>query len=205
MTHDVKGARRIMTPSSCACGMHAQRHVEKKHGCQMAAPIAAARVGSTPRTRGKQATRTRATPSRTSAPFADSRSKTHSTPIAAIIRTAGRSATRSRSAPSFTGDAAGARQVWRPLPDTEAVRQYLLALLGDMAEQPQTEYPIGLYVDNIVVWQLGKFREARAAAPLRRIASFRPDASDAGPFGRTRAEIARLAQEALDKMDQDPV
>ena len=107
--------------------------------------------------------------------------------------------------PVFTGDSSGARQIWQPSPNTEAVRLHLLALLGGMAEQPQTEYPIGLYLDDIVVWQLGEFRERRAVAHLRRIASFRPDAADAGPFGRTRAEIARLAQEALDKMDRDPV
>jgi len=71
-----------------------------------------------------------------------------------------------------------------------------------MDEQPDSEYPIGIYADDVVVWQLGEFREARAVERLRRVASFQPDSTEAGPFGRTRESLVRLAREALDKMER---
>jgi hypothetical protein len=102
--------------------------------------------------------------------------------------------------PVFTGDSSGRREFWLPSPDTEEVRLHLLALLAAMLEQPATEYPIGIYRDEIVIWQLGEFREVRAIGELQRIASFDPDASEPGPFGRTRQRLVELAQEALDKI-----
>jgi hypothetical protein len=103
--------------------------------------------------------------------------------------------------PVFTGDSAGGREFWKPSPDTEDIRQHLLALLRRIEEKPRSEYPIGIYTDEIVVWQLGEFKETRAVEALRRIALFDPLSEEAGPFGRTRRGIVRLAGEALDKIE----
>jgi hypothetical protein len=103
--------------------------------------------------------------------------------------------------PVFTGDSFGARDVWVPSPDTEQIREHLLALLATMEEHPCSEYPIGAYVDEVVVWQLGEFRESRAVAGLRRIASFNPSAAESGPLGRTRQALVRWAREALAKIE----
>ncbi len=106
--------------------------------------------------------------------------------------------------PVFTGDESGTREFWKPSPDTEDIRQHLLILLARMEEQPHSEYPIGIYADEVVVWQLGEFREVRAVEPLRRVASFQPASKEAGPFGRTREDLVRHAQEALDKIERNP-
>jgi len=103
--------------------------------------------------------------------------------------------------PVFTGDSSGARKPWKPSPDTGEVRQHLLTLLDRMEEQPSSEYPVGVYADDVVVWQLGEFREVRATEGLRRIASFDPASAEAGPLGRTRQGLVRLAKEALDKIE----
>ena len=102
--------------------------------------------------------------------------------------------------PVFVRDSSGARKFWQPSPDTEEVRQHLLGLLTQMEQQPVSEYPIGVYSDEVVVWQLGEFRESRALEQLRRIVSFDPDATESGPFGRTRQGLVRLAREALTKI-----
>jgi len=52
--------------------------------------------------------------------------------------------------------------------------------------------------------QLGEFREARAIERLRGVTGFAPDSAAAGPFARTRQTIVRLAQEALDKIEERP-
>lgn len=98
------------------------------------------------------------------------------------------------------GDYGSNREQWQPSPDTEEVRQHLLELVRAIQEQPEEEYPIGLYTDEMVVWQLGEFRENRAADELRRIASFSSKVS-AGRFGRTRESLVEVAKEALAKLD----
>ncbi len=50
--------------------------------------------------------------------------------------------------PVFTGEE---RTLWQQSPDTEEVRQHLLSLLAAMIEQPAVEYPIGFYLDDVVV------------------------------------------------------
>ena len=100
--------------------------------------------------------------------------------------------------PVFTGDE---RALWKPSPDTEEIRQHLLVLLRQMEERPRTEYPIGFYSDELVVWQLGEFKEPRAAVELRRIGSFNAKSAESGPFGRTRKSLVRLAREALVKIE----
>ena len=71
-------------------------------------------------------------------------------------------------------------------------------------EEPNSEYPLGIYSDEIVVWQLGEFREARAIEHLRRIASFDTVTTADGPFGRTRQDLVETAREALKKIEQLP-
>jgi hypothetical protein len=93
------------------------------------------------------------------------------------------------------------RKQWQASPDTEEVRQHLLELVRAIQEQPTEEYPAGVYGDEMVAWQLGEFREARAADELRRIVAFSPEAS-AGRFGRTRKSLVAAANEALAKLGE---
>lgn len=58
--------------------------------------------------------------------------------------------------------------------------------------------------DEVVVWQLGEFREVRALAGLQRIANFDPSAEEMGLFGRTRQELAKVAREAIAKIEGGP-
>jgi hypothetical protein len=99
--------------------------------------------------------------------------------------------------PTFTGDSFGARALWQPSPDTEDIRLHLLELLAEIEERPESEYPIGIYRDEVVVWQLGEFREARAVEGLRRLPGFAPEATEAGPLGRTRRGLGAQARTAL--------
>ncbi|MEE8361502.1 MAG: hypothetical protein V3R71_05065, partial [Gemmatimonadales bacterium] len=69
-------------------------------------------------------------------------------------------------------------------------------------ERPSSEYPLGIYLDEIVVWQLGEFEEPRSIERLRHIAAFDPTATEAGAFGRTREDLAQLAVEALERIDR---
>lgn len=105
--------------------------------------------------------------------------------------------------PVFVGDSSGARQIWKPSPDSNVVRRHLLSLLELMEEQPRAEYPVGMFTDEGVVWQLGEFRERRAEEGLRRIASFDPQSTESGPFEQTREHLVQLAREALDKIERD--
>jgi hypothetical protein len=91
------------------------------------------------------------------------------------------------------------RTLWKQSPDTEEVRSHLLALLSAIIEAPATEYPAGEYSDELIVWQLGEFREPRATLDLLRIASFSPSASEPR-YGRTRASLVRAAKVALTKL-----
>ena len=93
------------------------------------------------------------------------------------------------------------RKQWQPSPDTEEVRQHLLELVRVISEQPNEEYPAGVYTDEMVVWQLSEFREGRAADELRRIAGFSPKAS-AGRFGRTPEDLVAVVKEAHAKLGE---
>jgi hypothetical protein len=106
--------------------------------------------------------------------------------------------------PVFSGGASGERKLLRTSPDTEEIRRHLLALLSALKERPSTEYPIGPYCDEVVVWQSGEFREARAIEPLRRVTGFAPESAARGPFARTRHTLVRLAREALEKIAERP-
>jgi hypothetical protein len=98
----------------------------------------------------------------------------------------------------------GARKFWQPSPDTEEIRQHLLSLVGALEQRPPSEYPIGAYVDEVVLWQLGEFREVRALASLRRIANFDPSAKETGPFGRTRQTLVQIARDAIAGIEGGP-
>lgn len=98
--------------------------------------------------------------------------------------------------PVFVGEG---RELWQPSPDSEEIRQHLLELLKAIEEAPATEYPAGVYIDELVVWQVGEFRELRAEPDLLRIASFSPGASEP-KFGRTRATLVATAKGALAKL-----
>lgn len=102
--------------------------------------------------------------------------------------------------PAFVGDSTGRRELWQPSPDTEEVRLALLELLANIAEQPTNEYPIGIYRDEIVIWQLGEFKEQRAIEHLQRIANFEPNAETGEPFHRSRQSTVRAAIAALQKI-----
>ncbi len=93
------------------------------------------------------------------------------------------------------------RRLWRQSPDNEDIRLHLLSLLEKMEEKPRSEYPIGFFLDEVVVWQLGEFKESRAVGALRRIASFNPFSTEVGPFGRTRLSLVNLAKEVLEKIE----
>jgi len=93
------------------------------------------------------------------------------------------------------------REVWQPSPDGEEIRLKLLKLLEAMEEQPKKEYPAGVYLDEMVVLQLGDFREKRAVADLERVARFNPAKSTGEPFKRTRGRLVKLAKEALAKIN----
>jgi hypothetical protein len=98
--------------------------------------------------------------------------------------------------PVFTGDSFGDREPWVDAPDTEEVRETLLGLLSRVAEVPREEYPIGIYLDEIVILELGRLRERRAVERLERIAEFDTETTH-GPFERSRASTVRAARLAL--------
>lgn len=75
----------------------------------------------------------------------------------------------------------------------------MLDLLGAICELPTTEYPAGLYTDEIVVWQLGEFHEPRAVDDLNRIAAFSPKASES-VYVQTREVLVAMAKDALIKI-----
>ena len=69
------------------------------------------------------------------------------------------------------------REVWRQSPDTEEVRQHLLELLNGFPESTSHDwYPGSPGLIDIIIWQLGEFRESRAVPQLQRIAGNGSDA-----------------------------
>jgi hypothetical protein len=104
--------------------------------------------------------------------------------------------------PVWEGNSQGYREVWKLAPSTEEVRLNLLSLLSQIQEQPSLEYPIGIYADNTIIWQVGELREARALEELRRIATFSPDTQASNdPFKRTRHSTVSAALKAIGKIE----
>lgn len=92
------------------------------------------------------------------------------------------------------------RKIWLESPDTKDIRKKLLELVEKIKEQPKEEYPSGMYLDEMVVWQLKEFKEDRSLPELKRIASFNPKATTGDPFHRTREHLVYLAIEAIAKL-----
>ena len=68
------------------------------------------------------------------------------------------------------------REVWIPSPDSEEIRLHLLALLGNFFEHVfKGRYPIGQSLSRVIIWQLGQFREHRAAKHIEWISKIVPD------------------------------
>jgi hypothetical protein len=104
--------------------------------------------------------------------------------------------------PVWEGTSEGYREVWKLAPDTEAIRLNLLNLLSQIQEQPPPEYPMGIYVDDVVIWQVGELQEVRALEDLHRIASFSPMAAAEGdPFKRNRKSTVAEALRAIEKIE----
>jgi hypothetical protein len=95
------------------------------------------------------------------------------------------------------------REVWKSSPDSEDIRAHLLELLSSIEEHPKPEYPMGVAKDEIIVWQIGEFRETRAESQLQRIALFDPEAAtgtSGEPLHRSRKALVQLAIEVLGKI-----
>ena len=68
------------------------------------------------------------------------------------------------------------REVWKPSPDSEEVRQHLLGLLENFMQHVlENQYPIGPDVGEVVVRQLGEFRERRAEKTVRWVSENMPE------------------------------
>ena len=104
--------------------------------------------------------------------------------------------------PVYTGDSLGNREIWKSSPDTEEIRRQLLELLSLITEKPRSEYPIGVQLDDVVIWQLGEFREKRAVVDLKRIEHFDPETSDP-IFGLSRSKTIQEAKQALARIGTD--
>ncbi len=68
------------------------------------------------------------------------------------------------------------RDVWRSSPDSEEIRLHLLALLENFVEHVmESRYPIGPDVGEVVLRQLGEFREERAVESIRWVSENIPE------------------------------
>ena len=64
------------------------------------------------------------------------------------------------------------RVIWRHSPDTEEIRLHLLKLLDGLFEHTaEDRYPIGHSLAEAIIWQLGQFKEQRAAPRLEWISN----------------------------------
>ena len=88
------------------------------------------------------------------------------------------------------------REVWIPSPDSEEIRQHLLELLETFFEHVfKNRYPIGPDVGEVVVRQLGEFKEQRAEGHIRWISENCPNPwADAA-----RATLLRIRGEENDE------
>ena len=69
----------------------------------------------------------------------------------------------------YAGDGmSNEREVWHPSPDSEEIREHLLEMLKGLVEHASDDrYPIGPSLAEVVIRQLGEFREERAEGHLR--------------------------------------
>ena len=90
----------------------------------------------------------------------------------------------------YAGDGwSNERTVWRPSPDSEEIRLHLLELLrGLPAHAARDWYPIGQSLAEVIIWQLGEFREERAAELIESISR---------SLGGSLGDVARAALEGI--------
>ncbi len=103
--------------------------------------------------------------------------------------------------PVYGGDDSNNRWVRKPSPDNDLVRQHLLDLLKEIPEWRGQEYPIGYYCEEVVVWQLGEFKEKRARQGLRHLITLDETAIRRSSLEKDRRRLAELADEALRKIE----
>ena len=88
------------------------------------------------------------------------------------------------------------REVWVPSPDSEEIRQHLLELLENFFEHVfKDRYPIGESLSQVIIWQLGQFREHRAVKHIEWISKNSPDQWEAvarTALGNIRGEDGEL-------------
>ena len=77
----------------------------------------------------------------------------------------------------YAGDGgSNEREVWAPSPDSEEIRLHLLELLANFFEHVSKDrYPIGESLIQVIIWQLGEFKEQRAVNHLQWISENCPD------------------------------
>jgi len=88
------------------------------------------------------------------------------------------------------------RKVWVESPDTKAIREALLEMLGSIQEQPRSAYMVPSRIEEAIIYQLMQFREKRAVPILRRICQFSPFVKDSYGF-RDRVITIAYAFEGL--------
>lgn len=93
------------------------------------------------------------------------------------------------------------RDIWVDASDTEEARQVLLDKVSKITETPEPEYPSGTYLDEVIIWQLGKWQEKRAIPHLERITAFDPEATSDDPFPRNRKYTIELAKQAITEIN----
>lgn len=76
------------------------------------------------------------------------------------------------------GQAPDGRVVKKPSPDTEEIRQHLLRLLAELHMVAAADaYPSFPRVTDMIIWQLGEFREQRAVEVLKQLRAKEPEGS----------------------------
>jgi len=104
--------------------------------------------------------------------------------------------------PVFVSDSSWTRHIWKPSEDSEDIRKYLLSLLRQIDEEGEVHYHWGMSREDVVIWQLGDFRETRAIPDLERIAHFeqKPMEKSTGLLQTNRSLVIGLATQALKKI-----
>lgn len=101
--------------------------------------------------------------------------------------------------PVFVSDVADPNDA-RESPDTPAIRDKLLELLNMIPETPARQYRSNMpSFDDVIIIQLGMFRERRAIPGLQRILAFNLDAiaPELRPYREYTVAMARVSLEKL--------
>ena len=94
------------------------------------------------------------------------------------------------------------RKIWILSPDSEEIRRHLVELLEGFFEHVSNDkYPIGESLIQVIIWQLGEFKERRAVNRLQWITENFPDYwADASSqaLKRIREDVAGPEADLLD-------